>query len=146
MKPALIAVFFVFNAIFASGITVPMTPDIGAEARQRAREFLDENPNRRLGFVGNTRSMVPTFDAEYIVVMEPVPFENLKRNQIVVFDAPWAPTTVVHRLYSRFGDSWKTKGDRLENPDPTLLTKENYAGSVIIAAIHKQSGRVVRFF
>lgn len=86
--------------------------------------------------------MQPTFDSCYIVVMEPRPFALLQKNDIVTFNAEWAPTTVVHRLHQQTRSGWLTKGDNLIRPDPTLLTEENYTGAVIIAAINKRTGRV----
>jgi hypothetical protein len=68
--------------------------------------------------------------------------ETLQQGEVVTFHAQGSPTLVVHRLYWRTQSGWLTKGDNLANPDPHLLTKQNYAGAVIVAAIHKRTGRV----
>jgi hypothetical protein len=82
--------------------------------------------------------MVPTFDSGYILVMEPKSFETLQQSEIVTFHAQGSPTLIVHRLYWRTQSGWLTKGDNLASS----LTKQNYAGAVIVAAIHKRTGRV----
>lgn len=117
--------------------------EISDPARARARAFLRGKPARQVACVAATNSMRPVFDAEYLVVLEPRPYDELERNDIVVFSAQWAPTQVVHRLLCRTRGGWLTKGDNAVRVDPTLLTKENYRGAIAIAAIHKRTGRVV---
>jgi signal peptidase I len=126
----------------ARASSIYTAPDISEAARDHARVFLQANPRCRLACVTDTGSMAPTFDSGYIVVMEPKPFEALQQGEIVAFHAEWSPTLVVHRLYWRADSGWLTKGDNLINPDPSLLIKQHYAGAVIVAAIHKRTGRV----
>ncbi len=133
-----------FTSMTCRAITYDSAKYISEAARASARQLLQDRPERTLARVANTKSMLPTFGADYLLVLEPRPYDSLDYEDIVIFTAEWAPGMVVHRLYYHLRNGgWLTKGDNVTNPDPTVLNRSNYGGAVIVAAIHRLTGRIV---
>lgn len=118
---------------------------LSAVAVDQMTALLAEKPGRVAMDVAATGSMQPLLDENYIIVVEQRPFEELSFGDIPIFRGKWVNNLpVAHRIIQRLSESgaWQTKGDHCENADPQRLTRENYQGRIVVAAIHKATGAV----
>lgn len=74
--------------------------------------------------VQNTNSMVPTFDANAVLLAEKVDFKLLVEGDIVTYRT--AGKLIVHRLNERYGAGWWPLGDGNGRMDRVLVTPENF--------------------
>lgn len=75
--------------------------------------------------VANTNSMLPTFDANAILLAEKVPFESLREGDIVTRHSANG-LIIVHRLNEREGSNWWPLGDGNGVMDNELVTPANF--------------------
>ncbi len=106
------------------------------------KTLIEGRPDRRAGDIQATGSMAPTLDENQIVVVEKTPFARLTRGRNTVFRGSWTRNVLCHRHVRRGAEAWVTNGDRLEAPDPYPMTAKTYAGFIVIASIHKETGAV----
>jgi signal peptidase I len=83
-----------------------------------------------IALVANTNSMVPTLDANSVVVFERVDFAQLTEGDIVIYD-PTPGLRVIHRLYEKTVVGWNAKGDNNARIDPWIVTAANLEGRVV---------------
>jgi len=121
---------------------------MSASALEKMDTLISMKPGRSAKDVAPTGSMQPLLDENYIVIVEPRPFENLMRGDIVLFRGDWVNgLPVAHRVVGRspLGRGWQTKGDHCRGVDPQCLTQDKYKGCVVVAAVHKITGQVKQF-
>jgi signal peptidase I len=80
--------------------------------------------------VENTDSMLPTFDANAILLAEKVEFGALREGDIVTYKSR-SGKLIVHRLNDRRPKGWWPVGDNNRTADPELVTPENLDRRVI---------------
>jgi len=83
-------------------------------------------------------SMLPTFEEGDLVVIQSVPFRDLKVGDIIVYNPPCAVTgqSVIHRIIGFAGGGLVTKGDNNPYSDPGPIsngpvTEDCYVGKVV---------------
>jgi len=83
-------------------------------------------------------SMLPTFEEGDLVVIQSVPFSDLKVGDIIVYNPPCAITgeSVIHRIIGFSGGGLVTKGDNNPYSDPGPIsngpvTENCYVGKVV---------------
>lgn len=77
--------------------------------------------------VANTNSMVPTFDANAVLLAEAVDFSALGEGDVVTYRSVTSPgKLVVHRLNERRGANWWPLGDGNGSMDGELVTPQNF--------------------
>jgi hypothetical protein len=76
--------------------------------------------------VAPTGSMRPYFDENALLLLEAVPFTELKLGDVVTFGHPRLHVEVVHRLLEKRGAAFWSKGDHNNAMDDILVTPENY--------------------
>jgi hypothetical protein len=95
-------------------------------AEQIGRIFSLLKPGSSYCTVLPTGSMRPFFDEKAVLLMENVPFEDLKVGDIVTYRHPSLGIPVVHRLVIKDRDKFWAKGDANEHMDNVYVTRENY--------------------
>jgi hypothetical protein len=95
-------------------------------AEQIGRIFTLMEPGSSYCTVLPTGSMRPFFDEKAILLMENVPFEQLKVGDIVTYRHPSLGIPVVHRLVLKERDKFWAKGDANERMDNVYVTPANY--------------------
>jgi signal peptidase len=84
-------------------------------------------------------SMLPTLEEGDLVVVQPVPFSDLKVGDIIVYDPPCSVTgaSVIHRIIAFTSGAALTKGDNNPYTDPQgrisdgPITPDCYVGKVV---------------
>ncbi len=107
-----------------------------------------------VGTVAPTGSMRPYFDEHALLLLEAVPFDQLRLGDVVTFRHPRLAIDVVHRLVEKRGNAFWTKGDHNVGMDDVYVTPENYhrrlvgviyfqpgPGEIEVAASSKSTGR-----
>lgn len=144
-KLSALCICFSVTAATAATNAKTNTVLLSALAMGQMDALLTAKPGRAAMDVAATGSMQPLLDENYIVVVEEKPFEDLSFGDIPIFRGRWVQgQPVAHRIVQRLsgGAGWQTKGDHCENTDPDQLTRRNYQGRIVVAAIHKQTGEV----
>lgn len=80
----------------------------------------------------NGSSMEPTLHCGDIVHVMPIPFEDLREGDVVVYRTVNG-TLVSHRIFTRNDHSWYARGDNNPTRDRALVTRMNYVGYVYMA-------------
>jgi signal peptidase len=105
-------------------------------------------------YVVLTSSMSPTIPAGSMILVNDVPAEEIRRDDVITFESPGGidetstgPDRITHRVVEvveRDGTTYfRTQGDANEEPDPSLVPPGNLVGRV---AFHVPlAGRVVQF-
>ncbi len=73
-----------------------------------------------------TGSMRPFFDENALLLLEAVPFDQLRLGDVVTFYHPKLKVVVAHRLVEKRGDAFWSKGDYNGHMDDLYITAENY--------------------
>lgn len=117
---------------------------VGTALRASLRLVLHDRPAASLAATAATGSMEPTFDENYVVVLEACPFEQIRPGDVVLSNPrPWA-RPVMHRVVQAgFGFTLYTQGDALTARDPEPLTPANYLGRRVVAALELHTGAIV---
>lgn len=76
------------------------------------------------GTVSNTDSMLPVFDANALLILEPCDFNALQEGDIVTYRSKRG-LLIVHRLNEKLRDGWWPLGDGNGRLDPELVTPTN---------------------
>lgn len=81
--------------------------------------------------IQNTNSMIPTMDANCVLLLEKVPYAALSEGDIVTYrgdPAKWGNKTLIicHRLNERTPRGWWPLGDGNTRMDPELVTEANF--------------------
>lgn len=90
-------------------------------------------------------SMLPALPFERVpVVMEPAPFDELRRGDVVMYrNARGGLTT--HRLIRKtWRGGWIVQGDANRFPDSELVTRENYRGRLALVLDGRGPVRIAR--
>jgi hypothetical protein len=107
-------------------------------AWQRASEMA-ENVSGGFVLVGSGRSMQPLYEPDTILVLQHLPFNELRRGQTALYRNREGKV-IAHVLVSRTRDGWRARGlnNRLHDMEPVL--SENLVG-VVIAAFKPVAGK-----
>jgi hypothetical protein len=89
--------------------------------------------------VAATGSMRPYFDENALLLMEAVPFSELRLGDVVTFRHPRLGTDVVHRLVEKRGNAFWTKGDHNDSMDDIYVTAANFHRR-LVGVIYFQPG------
>lgn len=81
-----------------------------------------------------SESMEPTCMTNCVVLLQDVPFDEIKEDDIILFETKEVGS-VIHRVYTSYKDDkeyllW-TKGDNNSRPDDWTVTKDMYRGKVV---------------
>lgn len=79
-----------------------------------------------IGIVSNTNSMLPTFDANALLLLEEVPFDALREGDIATRIITLGEPFTVHRLNEKTKSGWMHLGDNNGRYDSVPLTPQNY--------------------
>jgi hypothetical protein len=79
-----------------------------------------------IGIVAASGSMRPYFDENALLLLEAVPFEELRLGDVVTFTHPKLQVDVAHRIVEKRGDSFWTRGDHNSSMDNIYVTRENF--------------------
>ena len=82
-----------------------------------------------------SESMTPTIEVNGLLLIDKTPFEELKINDIIVFDTI-EYGLVGHRIIAELESGFKTKGDNNKVADNWIVTESMYKGKV--AEIHNE--------
>lgn len=120
-------------------------PLVAAEedAWQRASEIAESIPG---GFVlvGSGRSMQPLYEPDTILVLQHLPFHELRRGQTALYRTRTGKV-IAHVLVSKTRDGWRARGlnNRLHDMEPVL--SENLVGVIVAAFKPVPASRPVSF-
>ncbi len=78
---------------------------------------------------GAGQSMDPIYGENTVFVIQPVPFESLKPGDQIAYRAPNGDM-IVHALMYQSPRGWVVKGYNNPDPDPYLVTRQNFIGWV----------------
>jgi signal peptidase len=83
-----------------------------------------------------TGSMVPTLNVGDLIVVQGIPFSEVKNSDIIVFHSPYDYTTlIVHRVVAiqtaQAQVYFSTKGDANGGPDPWQVLGSDFVGKVV---------------
>ena len=81
-----------------------------------------------------SESMEPTCMTNCVVLLQDVPFDEIKEDDIILFETKEVGS-VIHRVYTSYKDDkeyllW-TKGDNNSRPDDWTVTQDMYRGKVV---------------
>lgn len=114
----------------------PATPplQIDRALSTRAEAFARTRPYAQT-WRGSGLSMEPLIPAEAWIVTETLPFEQLERGQVVLFNRSFG-RRVAHALLKKTSDGWVTIGVNNQHvADHTRVTRRNYLGVVTAAFV-----------
>lgn len=102
-----------------------------AEAWDNARRLVERTP-RAFVLVGSGRSMQPLYQPGTILVLQQLPFQQLKRGQTVLYRNR-QDKVVAHVLVARGRDGWRVQGlnNRIHDGEP--VHAGNLVGVVLAA-------------
>lgn len=90
--------------------------------------------------IGHGESMMPLYPPGTVLVLQRLLWENLRPGMTVIYsrnpDNPYY--MVAHALLAREHDEWVAQGLANREPDRTLVTRDNYVGTVV-AAFRKET-------
>ncbi|MGI4893600.1 MAG: signal peptidase I [Janthinobacterium lividum] len=75
-------------------------------------------------------SMLPLLTPGDVVVAHPLDDATVRAGQVIIFEDPSEPRTLVHRVFAVDGNIVTTKGDANPTPDSTPLEKTHIQGKV----------------
>lgn len=109
------------------------------EAAALARDIVAANPG---AFVirGQGESMQPLYPSGTLLVVRPVPYEQLQRGMTVMFRQDGANRSIAHVLVAKTANGWRTAGLKNRRDDYVCVNASNIAG-VVIAAYTEVEGR-----
>jgi hypothetical protein len=108
-----------------------------ALARMNGRDII-------IGVVAPSGSMRPYFDENALLLLEAVPFEDLRLGDVVTFAHPQLQIDVAHRLVEKRGDVFWTKGDHNSAMDNIYVTRQNFHRRLVgVIYIKPESGPAV---
>lgn len=85
--------------------------------------------------VGHGDSMVPLYPPGTVLVLQELHWENLRAGMTVIYsknpDNPYH--MVAHALLKQENDEWLAQGLANQQPDRTLVNRDNYLGTVVAA-------------
>ncbi len=118
------------RGIYTGGSPRPHVTEMG-EAWQQAG-WLAEHTPRAFVLVGSGQSMHPLYEPGAILVLQQLPYAQLRRGQTVLYRNR-EQRIVAHVLLTRTRDGWRAQG--LNNPvhDMEPIRAENLVGVVIAA-------------
>jgi signal peptidase I len=76
-------------------------------------------------------SMEPTIKDGATVSYEAVPFENLKIDDIIIFNKPDTNVLVIGRIIRITPEGLETKYDNNTTPNPYKITSKEYVGKIV---------------
>ena len=79
--------------------------------------------------IAATGSMKPTLDESSVVTIETVPFQSLRKGDIVIYRNR-AGSPVIHRLFEQHGSRWLVLGDNNGAVDRDAVSEQNFVGRV----------------
>lgn len=85
--------------------------------------------------------MQPLYPSGTLLVVQPQPFDTLRRGMTVMF-RQGANRTITHVLVARTADGWRTSGLNNRRDDYVCVNAGNIAG-VVIAAYTEIEGRQI---
>lgn len=107
----------------SSSLSYPEALDLASLCCERLR---NDGRDVLLMAVTNTNSMLPTFDANAVLLLEKCGFAALREGDIVTYRANFNNELHVHRLNERRGEGWWPLGDGNGTMDPELVTLVNF--------------------
>ncbi|HEY1848184.1 MAG TPA: hypothetical protein VGG37_03205 [Opitutaceae bacterium] len=110
------------------------------EALRLGKAYVAAHPGTDY-LVGSGDSMRPLYPDHTVVVLEPVPFANLKPGMTAVYSTDLG-RTIAHVLVKKTSDGWVAMGVSNAACDPTLVTAENLQGVVVKAFTPNKSPMV----
>jgi len=133
---SLLSIFF--GLVLASPLLAFPTQE---QAIARATAYMATYPGSHLASILPTGSMFPTLDWDCIVVIVPVPYEQVKAKDIALIlrlnDETKVLEQVLHRVRYVYSSGLLMQGDNALNPDPGVVTKDYYRGVVGFVAYFK---------
>jgi signal peptidase I len=101
------------------------------EAWQRAAEIADNTPGAFV-LVGTGQSMQPLYSPGTVLVLQQLPFGELKRGQTALYRSK-GQKIVAHVLVAKARDGWRVQGlnNRIHDMEP--VQSENFVGIVVAA-------------
>jgi hypothetical protein len=110
------------NSVYAPTSAMP-APDALALARsvagQSGRDII-------VSRVAATGSMRPFFDENAVLLLEAVPYDELKLGDVITYYHPELKVLVVHRLVEKRGDNFWARGDHNGGMDNIYVTRDSY--------------------
>lgn len=101
------------------------------EAWQQAGRIAAHNPGSFV-LVGTGRSMQPLYAPGTILVLQPLPFNQLKRGQTVIYRSRESKV-VAHVLVAKARDGWRAQGLNNRTHDMEPVRSGNLVGVVVAA-------------
>ena len=101
------------------------------EAWQRAAQIAEDTP-RAFVLAGSGQSMQPLYSPGTILVLQQVPYAELKRGQTVLYRNK-ARKVVAHVLVAKVRDGWRAQGLNNQAHDMEPVCEENLVGIVVAA-------------
>lgn len=111
----------------SSSLSYPEALDLASLCCERLR---NDGRDVLLMAVTNTNSMLPTFDANAVVLLEKCQFEALREGDVVTYTASFAQGLAIHRLNEKRKTGWMAVGDGNSTIDPELVTPVNFGRRV----------------
>ena len=91
--------------------------------------------------VAPTGSMRPFFNEHSLLLLEAVPFSELKLGDVVTFYDAELQITVVHRLVEKRGDAFWSRGDHNRGMDNIYVTPANFRRRLVGVIYFQPDGR-----
>lgn len=95
-------------------------------------EMIANRENGRAPLVGGGVSMNPVYGDNTMLVVKPLPYDQLEPGMTVVYRNA-AGRRVAHQLISKERHGWRSQGINNADADQDLVTPENYIGVVYIS-------------
>ena len=76
--------------------------------------------------------MEPTIHNGAFVVVAQVPYDFLKKRDIVEYRSDYVHYSVCHRIVGGWRGFWVAKGDANAFPDRGYVTRSNYVGKILL--------------
>jgi hypothetical protein len=111
------------------------------EAAALARNIAAANPG---AFVirGQGESMQPLYPSGTLLVVLPLPYEQLRRGMTVMFRQDGTNRAIAHVLVAKTSNGWRTAGLKNRRDDYVSVNPGNIAGAVIAAFTEIEGRRV----
>ncbi len=125
-----------------AGCAVPelqtsLSPPVALVAKDPWREaelVAKQVPHSRT-VIGHGESLQPLYPPGTVLVLQQLQWENLRAGMTVIYNRnPENPYHMVaHALLKREGEEWLAQGLANAQPDRTLVSRDNYLGTVVAA-------------
>ncbi len=129
------------------GCSAPATqqspaPTAGASQREiwHDAELLAARESGRDVLVGAGESMAPVYGDGSVLVIRPVPYEQLRAGMTVVY-LNREGRRVAHRLWRQEAKGWRARGLNNTEPDAELVTPQNLLGVVYASLARDPEGK-----